>query len=142
MSNWACNHAPSIHIPTAFGLNGFAFTILPDPHTQFGKSNDGIHIEHYRRASRSYSGPQRKGVGEPPPNASSYEGNIRAALQAPFPLSEELPLHADLKIALDFNCNESREAIAEFRSSQLKSIRIISDELQHETVRRYRFSPE
>ena len=141
-SNWECNPTPPNSIPTEFDLAGFAFTTLPDPHQDYDRFNNDLVIDHYRPSVRSYSGAQRKGIGEPFPHTDSHMEHIYEALQAPFPLAEPTPLPQDLETALIFNRDNSRETIREFQRSQLKALRIIAMECREETEKWYKFTPD
>ena len=141
-SNWECNPAPPHPLPMEFDLGGFAFTHLPDPHQDYDRFNNDLVIEHYKPATRPYSGTQRKGIGEPPPNDNSYMEHIREALQAPFPLAEQTPLPGDLETALRSHRDNSRGTIREFLNPQLKTLRAIAQECRYGTNRWYKFTPD
>ena len=141
-SNWECDPAPIIPTPTEFDLGNFAFTALPNPHEDLNRFNDDLVIEHYQPAPRSFSGTQRKGIVEPFCEADSYDAHILAALNATFPMSDPTPLPIDLRNALYFNRDNSMGKIAEFRSSQLKKLRVIADECRDETEERFQFAPD
>ena len=77
-----------------------------------------------------------------PPNAGSYTEHINEELQANFPLGDQIPIPADLATDLRFNIGNSREAIAEFRPSQLEESSVIASECQKENGGRYRYAPD
>ena len=139
MSNRPAN-SPS-RDPQEFNLRDFAFTSIPDPHSDDERFNNDLTIECYSPSPFSYSGAQRKGLSEPFPDASSYHSHIWAALKAPFPLFSPTPLPRDLTVALEFNRDNTRETISNFRRSQMRILRTIADECRAETDHWYSFAP-
>ena len=140
MSNRAAN--PPTNDPLQFDLRNFAFTILPDTHSDYARCNDDLVFEHYEPSKYSYSGSQRKGISEPFPDSASYEAHIRSAVKATFPLFSLTPLPADLVTSLEFNRDNKQDCIAHFRRPQMKFLRVIAAECAHETERWYSFDPQ
>ena len=139
-SNWAST--PPSDDPTEFDLRNFAFSSLPDPHSDYERFNNDLNIEHYEPSKYSYSGSQRKGISEPFPDSPSYEAHIRSAVGATFPLFSPTPLPADLTTALEFNRDNKPENIAHFRRSQMKLLRVIAAECANESEHWYSFAPQ
>ena len=139
-SNRPCEAPCNPPIPTEFDLGNFCFTALPDPHGNEDRYNDDLTIEPYAPSERSYSGKQRKGISEPFPDATTHMEHIKAALAAKFPLNEDIPIPTDLRIALEFNRDNSSRTVADFRTKQLNKLRVIAEECRQETERWYSFT--
>ena len=87
--------------------------------------NDDVRAPHFASARRAYFGPQRWGIVEDHPDASSITGLVADSLRAHFPLAHAIPLPADARKALDFLLVAPHSAIDSFLPDQLSSLKVL-----------------
>ena len=85
-------------------LGHFVAGSIPDP-TPADSYNNDVYIPHYKARSRAYAGVQRKGIRDDHPDATTIVNHVRAALEAPFFLAQEIELPPALGRAVNFMAN-------------------------------------
>ena len=105
-------------------LGLFVAGSLPGPFPE-ASYNDDINIPHYKACSRAYAGVQRKGIRDDHPDATTIIEHVRAALEAPFFLAQEIELPPALNRAVCFMATTPTNTIKEFWYKQVHDLKNI-----------------